>query len=84
MSNYMQQGGHMQYGQQMSKDGQNAMWYGQQHGYNVDSGINSEHNTAPPSVHGDEENLLSTLDQEFSSHGIADMNEQFTTSRRLV
>jgi hypothetical protein len=84
MSNYMQQGGHMQYGQQMSKDGQNAMWYGQQHGYNVDSGINSEHNTAPPSMHGDEENLLSTLDQEFSSHGIADMNEQFTTSRRLV
>ena len=72
----------MQYGNPMSKEEQNAMWYGQQHGYNADSGINSEHNTAPPSLHGDEENLLSTLDQEFSSHGVQDMNEQFTTSRR--
>ena len=84
MSHYMQQGGHMQYGQQqMSKEEQNAMWYGQQHGYNVDSGINSEHNTAPPSLHGDEENLLSTLDQEFGpTAGMTDMNEQFTSSRR--
>lgn len=82
MSNYMQQGSHMQYGHQVSKQDQNAMWYGQQHGGYIDSGINSEHNTAPPSLHGDEENLLSTLDQEFGSHGVTDMNDQFTTSRR--
>ena len=83
MSNYMQQGGHVQYGQHMGKEEQNAMWYGQQHGYNVDSGINSEHNTAPPSLHGDED-LLNTLDQEFGPQGMTDMNEQFTSSRRLV
>lgn len=82
MSNYMQQGIHMQYGQPMGKEEHGAMYYGQPHGYNVDSGINSEHNTAPSSLHGDTENLLTTLDQEFSAPGMADMNEQFTTTRR--
>lgn len=76
----MQQSGHMQYNQHMSKDEQNALWYGQQHGAYIDSGINSEHNTAPPSVMGDEDNLISELDQEFGNQG--DMNEQFTRSRR--
>lgn len=79
MSNYTHTSAH-HYGNQMTKESQNAMWY-QQHPYNPDSGIQSELNTAPPSVHGDEENLMSTLDQEFSPQGM-DMNEQFATSRR--
>lgn len=69
-------------GNQMSKDAQTAMWY-QQNPYDGDSGIQTEHNTAPPSLHGDEENMMANLDQEFGQQGM-DMNEQFATSRRYV
>ena len=80
MSGYQQHTGVAPYGNQMSKDAQ--MWYPQHTYGNVDSGINSEYPTAPPSLHGDEENLLANL-EEFNQHEM-DMNEQFKSSRRYA